>query len=556
MAVQIDQQTQFRDAVDAVLEAYFERYPGYAAHLGFHDYDGRVTDFDPAAISAWLGRVRDFRETLATFDREALSAEERLDLDVLDLALDGEIHEWEERAEWRRNPMAYLWALDASDYLKRDYAPLALRVAAVVRLLGEVPRVLAQARANLTPPLPVTFVEMSGDMFGGTLEYLQSTLPGQVEPVGAEHPELFAQFRAAQPRAADAVREFVAWLEALKAGATDDFAIGRRGFERMLWTGEAVDVPLERLLAIGQADLERNKANFEATAKALDPGRTPAELMAALGAKHPTAAKLVDETRAMLEELRDWVIAHDIVGVPSEVRIRVEETPPFMRWAFAMMDSPGPFESKADEAFYYVTPPERDWPPEQQEEWLTKFDYATLRDVSMHEAYPGHYVHYLHSRAVASRVRRIFGAYSFWEAWAHYVEQLMVEAGFRPDDLELRLAQLSEALLRDVRFITSIRMHTEGMTVGEATAMFREHAHMPEKPARQEAVRGTFDPGFLNYTLGKLMLLKLRDDAKAEAKAEGRPFSLRAFHDQFLSYGAPPVPLVRREMLGEVGEIL
>jgi uncharacterized protein (DUF885 family) len=217
------------------------------------------------------------------------------------------------------------------------------------------------------------------------------------------------------------------------------------------------------------------------------------------------------------------------------------------------MDSPGAFEEVAEESFYYVTPPEDHWPPEQQEEWLTKFDYATLRDVSIHEAYPGHYIHFLHTKGVPSKVRRIFGAYSFWEAWAHYVEQLMIEQGFRPEDRELRLAQLSEALLRNVRYIVAIKMHTQGMTVDEATAMFAEQAYLAAKPARQEAVRGTFDPGYLNYTLGKLMLLKLREDVRAR---EGESFDLQSFHDRFLSYGAPPVPLVRWAMLGENGAIL
>jgi uncharacterized protein (DUF885 family) len=258
----------------------------------------------------------------------------------------------------------------------------------------------------------------------------------------------------------------------------------------------------------------------------------------------------------MLDGLRAWIVEHDVVGVPSDVPCRVEETPSYLRWAFAMMDAPGAFEEVATEAFYYITPPEPDWPAERQEQWLTKFSYGTLRDVSMHEAYPGHYVHYLHYRRVPSKIRRVFGAYSFWEAWAHYSEHLMVELGYRPEDQELRLAELAEALLRDVRFLASIGMHTGDMTVDEATRMFVDKAFMAEAPARQEAVRGTFDPGYLNYTLGKLMLLKLRDDYRAQREAAGEPFRLREFHDRFLSFGAPPVPLVRRELLGAVGEIL
>ena len=547
--------TDFHATVEAFLGEYFSRNPGYAAHLGFHEYDGGVTDYSAAAIEGWLGRVRHYRGQLATFDRAALPAGDQFDLDVLDLALDSELFRWAELADWRRNPMEYLSALDVSSYLKRNYAPLAIRVQAAARQLDHVPDTLAQARANLVLPLPASFVETSLSMYKGTLGFMEHELPAAVEQLrddagGADHGALLADFESRRHMAADALREFMGYLESLQAGATQDFAIGADRYRRMLWTGEAVDLPLDALLAVGEADLARNGAAFEALAKSIDPARTPVQLIEELGTKHPGKDDLVPETRAMLEELRDWVIAHDLVGVPSDVRIEVAETPSFMRWAFAMMDAPGAFERVAKESFYYVTPPEENWSAGEQEEWLTKFDYATLRDVSIHEAYPGHYVHFLHYQNVPSRVRRIFGAYSFWEAWAHYSEHVMVEQAFRPADHDLRLAQLSEALLRDVRFVVSIKMHTLGMSVDDATRFFMERAYLPEKPARQEAVRGTFDPGYLNYTLGKLMLLKLREDCRARAAAASEAFSLRQFHDQFLSYGAPPVPFVRRAMLG------
>jgi uncharacterized protein (DUF885 family) len=544
---------QWRALVEALLDEYFARYPGTAAHLGFHAYDGQVTDFSAAAIAAWSARVAHYQAELAAVDPAGLSLEDRLDWEVLRAALEQEVFQWKELAEWRRNPMAYLWSIDTSSYLKRDYAPLPVRAQAVARQLAEIPRVLAQGKENLQPPLPVTFVETSLDMFRGTARFIEQELPAAVQAVGPGHEALLERLESARLAALAAVEDFVRFLEGQRSGATTAFAIGAEHFRRMLWTGERVDVPLERLLEIGEADLARNRRAFEALARQLDPALSPADVMARLGHHHPTREALVQETRDMLEELRSWVIARDLVTVPSEVRIRVEETPSFLRWAFAMMDSPGAFEEVAEESFYYVTPPEDHWPPEQQEEWLTKFDYATLRDVSIHEAYPGHYIHFLHTKGVPSKVRRIFGAYSFWEAWAHYVEQLMIEQGFRPEDRELRLAQLSEALLRNVRYIVAIKMHTQGMTVDEATAMFAEQAYLAAKPARQEAVRGTFDPGYLNYTLGKLMLLKLREDVRAR---EGESFDLQSFHDRFLSYGAPPVPLVRWAMLGENGAIL
>ena len=308
-----------------------------------------------------------------------------------------------------------------------------------------------------------------------------------------------------------------------------------------------VDMSLERLLNIGEADLRRNLKRFADVAASIDADKTPAEVMAAIAADHPAADMLIDETRDMLEDIRQYLIDKDIVSVPSEVRCRTVPTPSFMRWAFAALDFPGPYEEKATETYYYVTPVEEHWSDAEKEEWLTSFNYATLRAVSVHEAYPGHYVHYLHTRNADSMMSRVFGAYSFWEGWAHYAEQVMVEAGYLAEPRN-ELGQLTEALLRDCRFICAIRMHTQGMTVAEATRFFMENAFLEELPARKEAMRGTFDPMYLNYTLGKLMILKLRDDFIA---ATGDAFSLRRFHDEFLSYGAPPIPLAREMMLGE-----
>jgi Bacterial protein of unknown function (DUF885) len=260
---------------------------------------------------------------------------------------------------------------------------------------------------------------------------------------------------------------------------------------------------------------------------------------------HPPADRLLADAEAVLEDLRAFVEGRGLVSIPSPVRCRVEETPPFARWAFAMMDTAGPFEAAA-ESFYYITLPDPAWPPEQAEEWLRKFDYATLRDVGIHEVYPGHYVHFLHMRTVPGALRRVLTSYSFVEGWAHYCEEMMLEDGYGAGDPHLRLAQLSEALLRNVRFLVSIKMHTRGLSREGAARMFVEEAHMDALPADREAVRGTFDPGYLNYTLGKLMVTKLREDLK---RHEGGAFSLRGFHDQLMTLGAPPVPLARRRLL-------
>jgi uncharacterized protein (DUF885 family) len=255
---------------------------------------------------------------------------------------------------------------------------------------------------------------------------------------------------------------------------------------------------------------------------------------------------LLDETRAMLEELRAFVVDENVASVVSDVRAEVRETPAFMRWAFAAMDGPGPFEEVATESFYYVTPVEPEWSPEQAEEWLSNFNYAALKIISAHEVYPGHYVHFLRHHHAPSDAAKVFGAYSFWEGWAHYCEEMMLEVGYGGGDPRLAFAEAQEALIRICRLLCSIRMHTQGQTQAEATRFFRDNAYMEELPASKEALRGTFDPGYLNYTLGKLMIQKLRDDWQAE---QGAAYSLKAFHDELLSHGGPPIPLLRRAML-------
>jgi uncharacterized protein (DUF885 family) len=243
------------------------------------------------------------------------------------------------------------------------------------------------------------------------------------------------------------------------------------------------------------------------------------------------------------------------------VRAEVTETPQYLRaTSFASMDTPGPFETKATEAYYYVTPPEKNWSAQQKEEWLTSFNYYTTDIVSIHEVYPGHYVQFLHLNASsATKLEKIFGSYAFIEGWAHYAEQMMVDEGFGANGpggsaqsngsvqaAKYRLAQIDEALLRACRFCVSIKMHCKKMSVDEATRFFRDNCYYEEKPARQEAMRGTFDPEYLYYTLGKLEILKLREDYR---KQQGTKFTLRKFHDEILRHGAPPVRLLREVLL-------
>ena len=310
----------------------------------------------------------------------------------------------------------------------------------------------------------------------------------------------------------------------------------------------------EVILELGTRELRREQDRFTAAGRAIDPSRKPTEVFAAIQHEHPTAESLIRDTAKNLEAIRQYLIDHDIVTVPSDVRAVVMETPPYMRQAFAEMVSPGPLEKKSSQAYYYVTPVEKDWSEQKKEEWLTSFNYYTTDVVSIHEAYPGHYIHGLHLRETGvTKPEAVFTSYAFTEGWAHYCEQMMIEQGFGADRdavraAKYRMAQSDEALLRLCRLCVSIRMHCQGMTVDEGTKFLQDNCYYEAAPARAEAVRGTYDPEYLYYTLGKLQFLKLRDDFR---KQEGTAYSLKKYHDAVLSHGTPPLRLLREQLLSD-----
>jgi uncharacterized protein (DUF885 family) len=539
----------FSQMAERMLKNYYDFAPSSASYMGLHEYDGRVPDLSPEAIDGWLATLDRHLNELAKLDTSTFDRDTRLDYELLRQGLEAQRFRYGEQREHTYSPMPTLWLTDVTNYIKRDYAPIEERVRSMVEYERGIPKLLDQAIAAFEPPLSEPIAQIGVEMVSGQAAYMRKSLPDIVERQ-LSNDALRSDFKEANSRAVDALEGFVGYLKEQQAAAKEEFAIGKGMFERMLAVNELVDLPLERVLEVGRADLEANKRAFVEVAREIDPSKDVSEVAEIVSLDHPTAKQLIPDTAAMLEEIRHYLIDNDIVSVPSDVRCKVEETPEFMRWGFAFMDSPGPFDEKATEAYYYVTPVEDEWTEQQQEEWLRRFNYATLRDVSVHEAYPGHYVHFLHASRVTSPVRKVFGSYSFIEGWAHYCEQMMVEQGYRGDNPRLYFAQLSEALLRNCRYVVSILMHTGEMTLDQATRFFMDNGFMEELPARKEAVRGTFDPGYLNYTLGKLLILKLRDDVKAK---EGESFNLKRFHDQMLSLAYPPVPLVRQYILGRNG---
>ena len=537
--------------VRSFLDGYFERHPTFAAGAGRHEFDGRLPDWSPeglAAAAAWLKAERARAEE---FDPATLDERRAFEREMLKVVVDSDLF-WLEAAEApRRNPIYYAGPIDPSLYLTRDYAPLPQRMRAFVSYARSVPQVAAQVRANLLTPMPRAHAELGEMTFGGLAGYLETDVPPLFAAV--EDAALQEEFRTATAAAAQALRDLGAWFhEQIPPAGTDagDFRLGADLFSRMLRETERVDVPLDELEAAGRRELERNLAAFREACAAFAPGLSPAEVLAKVNARKPAGGP-VEGARRQLAGLRRFVEEHGLVSIPGEEEALIEEAPPYQRWNSAYIDIPGPYDRHLP-SIYYIAPPDPAWTPEEQEQYLP--NEADLLFVTIHEVWPGHFLQFLHSNRAESEMARLFVTYGFAEGWAHYSEEMMWEAGFGDGDPYLHIGQLQNALLRNVRYLVALGLHAGTMTLDEAERMFREQGLQDPANARQQANRGAFDPGYLNYTLGKLMVRKLRADWTA---SRGGRAAWRELHDRFLSYGGPPVPLVRGAMMGgEVGKLL
>ena len=554
-----DDEARFEQFAAEFTKGYLDWRPSEGVMLGVHQYDGKITDYSRASIAAERARLTEAERTLSSIPTDKLSARPSRDYRLLQAAIRHELWRFDDVQSYAKNPMVYARAIEVLIYIKRDFAPFPERVRSLTSILRQAPNIFAAARTNLEDSLPRPFIETAIEIANGSADFLARDLVDALKDL--KDPGLRGQFRAANEGAIAELRRYVAWLQKEKLPkANNAFALGRAKYSRMLREVEMIDLSPESILDLGLRELRREQQRLVEAAKKIDPARKPIEVLKQIQKDHPTAENLIPDTRKNLEAVRQFLIDRHIITIPSEVRPRVEETPQFERaTSFASMDTPGPFETKANEAYYYVTPVEADWPAKQKEEWLTAFNYYTTDVVTIHEAYPGHYVQFLCLNASpANRLEKVFNSYAFVEGWAHYTEQMIIDEGFGPNmpsatgqpapvvAAKYRAAQSDEALLRLCRLCCSIKLHCQGMTVDEATKFFQENCYYEEKPARQEAVRGTFDPEYLYYTLGKLQILKLRADWQ---KQEGAAFTLQRFHDEMLRHGAPPLRLLREVML-------
>ena len=427
------------------------------------------------------------------------------------------------------------------------HAPAPERARRVLSKLRQTERLIQAARDNIKDP-PGIFVKVGIETMRGALRFIDEELPRAFSSVDDLH--LLGDLADAQSEASQAIGSYIEYLETdVAPRARASFRLGREKFEQKLRLEEGLTIPIDRLLAIGMRELKTTQEAFRTLAGRLN-GGDPLEVWARTKAEHPAPGELIGAAREHVEELATFIQRHDLIAMPAAEPITVAPTPDFYRWSFASMWASGPFESKPTRAYYYLTDVDPAWPAERQEEHLRDYNYPTLWSISIHEVFPGHFLHAQHLRRVESKVRKsiLFAPASFVEGWAHYCEQMMVEAGFGRDNYRVQLGQLAEALVRLARFIVGIKLHTEDMSVEQGMRFFRDEAFMEEPSARREAERGTFDPTYLVYTAGKLMLLKLRRDYKQQ---QGKAFSLRGFHDTLLANGTAPFWLHRQLMLGD-----
>ncbi len=539
----------FQKLADNYISRYLELYPGNASYFGFHEYDGRLPDLRRQAFEDRYKYLQATVDTLQHMDTAAMSARNFYDYQVLRNQLNGEML-WLELKSYRFNPMSY-FAFDPNAYMKRDYAPLAERVRSLIKTEEGVPAFFRAARENLADSIPAPFISTAIEIGQGSVGFMLGDLITAVKEV--KNDSLLNAFIKVNRMATDSMNSYMAWLKKEKMPKSNAaYAIGRDAYMKMLHS-EQIDLTPEQVLELGLKELKKEQEAFNAAAHIIDPKKKPVDVYHDLQKEHPAADSLIPEAKKNLEAIRSYLIAHDIISIPSEVRVKVKETPAYARsTSTASMDSPGPFEKKATESYYYITPVEKNWTAAQKEDWLHQFDYYTTDNVTIHEAYPGHYVQGLHLNASdATKLEKLFGSYCFVEGWAHYCEIMMVEQHYGGNGDSVRaakykLAQSGDALLRLCRLCVSVKIHCQGMTLDQGTKFFMDNWYQGEKPSHQEALRGTFDAGYCFYTLGKLQLLKLREDYQRQ---EGASYSLKKFNDAVLDNGQPAIRLLRVKML-------
>jgi uncharacterized protein (DUF885 family) len=533
--------------VNDFIEASFKANPGFAVASGRHEYDGQIADLSSQTISAEVDRLKKAIADAQAFTDDKLTAEQRYERDYLVAVAKGQLF-WIDPTgadQLHHNPAAYLGFVDPSVYITVPYAPKEQRLKAYTKFLQNIPRAAEQMRANVQTPMASSFVDYAKSAFGGFVTYYPGD--GMAAWKGVGTPEDQQALKTATDNAVKAMKDTVAWVESQRAASKPNFALGKEKFQRMLADTEMVTTPVEQLEQIGRADLAANQKLLGEACSRYAPGQTISACMEKMSANKPKGGAVAG-ARAQLAGLKQFIIDHDIVTIPGPEEAKVEEAPPYNRQNFAYINIPGPYE-KGLPSVYYIAPADPSWPKAEQDAFVP--GQADLLFTSVHEVWPGHFLNFLHANRSKNMFGRVFVGYAFAEGWAHYTEEMMRLKGVGGGTDETLIGQLSNALLRDCRFLSAIGMHTGSMTQAQSYDLFLNQCYQDAGNARQQSARGTYDPAYLNYTMGKLMIRKLRDDWSA---SRGGEKAWKAFHDQFLSYGGPPIPLVRQQMMGSKAE--
>jgi len=548
----------FHFLAEQYFDDYFRFNPTAGTAAGLHQYDTELEDYSAASTAAEIAWLHGIDKKLAPIDPAALDAGDAADLQILVNSVRSQLLSLEVIRNQEKNPDQYSSGITNSVFtvMEREYAPANTRLRAVIAREQRMPQVLLEARKNLKNP-PRIFTEIALEQIEGDASFFQSDVPAAFAAATDEKAK--SDFARSNAAVIQALKDYGAWLKSdLLARSNGDYKLGAETFRRKLLYDEMLDIPLDRLLEVAYADLRKNQAEFARIAKEVDPARTPDQVLAELGSLHPAPGELLSSFQRTFDSLVSFIREHHIVMLPSDVRPVLEETPPFMRaTTTASMDPPGPYETHSTKAYFNVTLPEKDWSAEKTAGYMTDFNIGTIVSTSEHEAYPGHYVQFLYEPAFPSKIRKLIGASTNIEGWAHYCEQMMLDEGYAaappdatPEQMKqarlIRLGQLQDALLRDARFVVAIKLHTGQMSFDEAVDFFVKEGYQPREVALVETKRGTSDATYLYYTVGKLQIMKLREDLK---KKQGAAFSLQQFHDAFLKQGPAPIKLIRKAML-------
>lgn len=538
-------EARFAALSDEIFDGIMARRPTWAARLGLHAFDGQLPDHSPQGVAATLSWIDESLGRLDTVDSGALPALQRAEHATLRANLSAWAFDWRERSTLARDPRALLSAVSVAGTMTRDYAALHVRARAAQGIADAAPSFLQEGEARLERALPKTVLETAIAQTRGTAAFVR----GDVQAAFAELPSEVERtlLQESLEGLAAALDTYALALEGRRNAANSNFRLGDQRFLGLLERAHGFTLSLDRLEGLFEADLARNSAALAEAAHAIDPNASVADVVARVLANRPAASEVLSLATAQAAQLEARVRTLDLVTIPSDDRVAVVETPPYLRFNMAFLNAPGPFEARSMPSFYYITPPNPAWPIEQQQAYIPATN--DLLFITVHEAWPGHFLQSLHRKQVPSRILRALGSSATSEGWAHYTEELAMETGLTQGP-EARVGQLLNALLRDVRCLSALGLHTGRMSVERSERLFRRLAYQDPANARQQAWRGTFDPMYLIYTLGKLAIYEMREDVRAKTEAEGGTFHLREFHDAFLSFGNAPLPAIRAALLG------